>query len=203
MSDNISPKVVKEEHSLPVLTENLYARIPQYLIFSLTLTTMAVLLLIGIDKFYYYSASESARERFEKQSGAKDIITLIFSAQTTLVCFTLGFYLSRSESKVADNKDSNDNNIQLSESNSSNITFTSNLLKSMDEAESEYQQLLSEERYAEAAELAGNIYKMYEKNTEALKSQRDTDEYISAVSWSSYWKLRQDIYESRSNLIND
>lgn len=198
VQERIFPQVVQEMSSLPILKESTFAFIARFLAFSLTSTIMLVLLLIGMDKYYYYSASDKAT--FKEQTGNKDIITFILATQTALVGFTLVFYFKKRDSKIAEPEKTD---VQFSEPKSSNITFTSKLLETMDEAESQYQHLLSEARYGEAAELAGNIYKMYEKNIESLKSQRDTDEYISAVSWSSYWKLRQDIYKSRSNLIND
>jgi hypothetical protein len=73
-----------------------------------------------------------------------------------------------------------------------------NLLIPMDEASQRYAQLLSEEKYAEASQIADSIYQMYETNVKSLKSRSESDEYISAVSWSSYWKLRRDLYHSRS-----
>jgi len=75
-----------------------------------------------------------------------------------------------------------------------------NLLIPMDEASQRYAQLLSEEKYAEASQIADSIYQMYETNVKSLKSRPETDEYISAVSWSSYWKLRRDLYKSRNEV---
>jgi hypothetical protein len=77
-----------------------------------------------------------------------------------------------------------------------------NLLIPMDEASQRYAQLLSEERYPEASQIADSIYQMYETNVESLRSRPESDEYISAVSWSSYWKLRRDLYKSRSLTID-
>lgn len=72
------------------------------------------------------------------------------------------------------------------------------LLIPMDEASQIYEQLVSERKYAEASQVADKIYQMYEKNVESLKYDQDSNEYINAVAWSSYWKLRRDLYKSRS-----
>ena len=73
-----------------------------------------------------------------------------------------------------------------------------NLLIPMDEASQRYAQLLSEEKYTEAAEVADLIYQMYENHVKSLKLHQGSDEYINAIAWSSYWKLRRDLYHSRS-----
>ena len=73
-----------------------------------------------------------------------------------------------------------------------------NLLIPMDEASQRYAQLLSEEKYTEAAEVADLIYQMDENHVQSLKFHQGSDEYINAIAWSSYWKLRRDLYHSRS-----
>ena len=64
-------------------------------------------------------------------------------------------------------------------------TSKPNLLIPMDEASQRYAQLLSEEKYAEASQIADSIYQMYETNVKSLKSRSESDEYIGAVSWLS------------------
>lgn len=75
-----------------------------------------------------------------------------------------------------------------------------NLLTPMDEASRRYDKFISEEKYSEASQIADSIYKMYEDNVESLKSRSDSDEYINVVAWSSYWKLRRDLYKSRNEV---
>lgn len=69
----------------------------------------------------------------------------------------------------------------------------------MDEADEQYSKLISEKKFAEASDLAGSIHDMFEKNIEALGFQQDSDEYQESIKWSSYWKLRRDIYKSYIN----
>ena len=71
------------------------------------------------------------------------------------------------------------------------------LLEVMDEAERKYFELIDKEDYIEASNLAKEIHEMYDNVVEALKHKQDSDEYISAIQWSSYWKLRQEIYKSK------
>ncbi len=77
-----------------------------------------------------------------------------------------------------------------------------NLLIPMDEASRQYDELINEKKYSEASQIADSIYKMYEKNVESLKSRSDSDEYLNAVAWSSYWKLRRDLYKTKSLVIS-
>jgi hypothetical protein len=84
-----------------------------------------------------------------------------------------------------------------------NFETKPDLLIPMDEASRRYDKFISEEKYSEASQIADSIYKMYEDNVESLKSRSDSDEYINAVAWSSYWKLRRDLYKSRSLTIDD
>ena len=83
-----------------------------------------------------------------------------------------------------------------------NFETKPDLLIPMDEASRRYDKFISEEKYSEASQIADSIYKMYEDNVESLKSRSDSDEYINAVAWSSYWKLRRDLYKSRSLTID-
>lgn len=83
-----------------------------------------------------------------------------------------------------------------------NFETKPDLLIPMDEASRRYDKFISEERYTEASQIADSIYKMYEDNVESLKFRSDSDEYINAVAWSSYWKLRRDLYKSRSLTID-
>ena len=83
-----------------------------------------------------------------------------------------------------------------------NFEIKPDLLIPMDEASRRYDEFISEEKYSEASQIADSIYKMYEDNVESLKSRSDSDEYINAVAWSSYWKLRRDLYKSRSLTID-
>jgi hypothetical protein len=81
-------------------------------------------------------------------------------------------------------------------------TLKPNLLIPMDEASRQYDRLVAEQRLSEASEIANSIYKMYEDNVESLKSRPESDEYINAIAWSSYWKLRRDLYKAKSPVIS-
>jgi hypothetical protein len=79
----------------------------------------------------------------------------------------------------------------------SSLDQKSPLLSGMDEGEKEYIRLLEEKRYAEAAMIAEDIHKMYERQVELLKFNPKSDDYLAAVAWSSYWHLRYNLYKSR------
>ena len=67
----------------------------------------------------------------------------------------------------------------------------------MDEAEKLYAQMIDEENYFEASQIARDIHEMYERVADSLKMKQDSDEYSDAIQWSSYWKIRQQTNERR------
>lgn len=75
-----------------------------------------------------------------------------------------------------------------------------NLIEAVDEASLLYERYIDERKYAEGARVADEIYKMYEKIAESLKHRPESDEYINAIAWSSYWKIRRDVYNSRRGI---
>ena len=58
-----------------------------------------VFIIIGVDKYYYYSASEAVKEKVKDQTGAKDLITLVLTIQSTLVAPAMYFYFGKRKSK--------------------------------------------------------------------------------------------------------
>ncbi len=74
-------------------------RLLQSLIYSLIGTIVGVFIIIGIDKYYYYSASDSMKQNFKEQTGTNDLITLVLTTQSTLVAGAIGFYFVKRDAK--------------------------------------------------------------------------------------------------------
>lgn len=89
----------QESPSLPILQERTRAYLARFLIYSLVGTVAAVFITIGVDKYYYYSASDAAKEKIKDQTGAKDLITLVLTTQSTLVAAAIGFYFGTRDTK--------------------------------------------------------------------------------------------------------
>lgn len=107
-SDDVKPKEfsistlanpAQESPTLPVLQERTRAYLARFLIYSLVVTVAAVFITIGVDKYYYYSATDAAKEKIKDQTGAKDLITLVLTTQSTLVAAALGFYFGTRDSR--------------------------------------------------------------------------------------------------------
>lgn len=87
----------KELPSLPILQETTRSHLAKFLIYSFVGTVFAVFLTIGIDKYFYYSATDKAN--FKEQTGAKDLINLVLTTQSTLVAAAIGFYFGTRDTK--------------------------------------------------------------------------------------------------------
>ena len=105
-SEDVAPKKflaatlanpAQEGASLPILQERTRAHLARFLIYSFVGTVFAVFLVIGIDKYFYYSASDKAN--FKEQTGAKDLINLVLTTQSTLVAAAIGFYFGTRDAK--------------------------------------------------------------------------------------------------------
>lgn len=59
----------KELPSLPILQETTRAHLAKFLVYSFVGTVLAVFITIGIDKFFYYTASN--KNDFKDQTGTK------------------------------------------------------------------------------------------------------------------------------------
>ena len=84
---------------LPVMQEETRAKLAKYLIYGWAATIIAVFVIILGDKYIYYSTPNLERANIKDQTGAKDLITLVLTTQSTLVGAAIGFYFGTRDTK--------------------------------------------------------------------------------------------------------
>jgi hypothetical protein len=89
----------KEGKPLAVMQEETRANLAKYLVGGWAITTLLVLLLVAGEKFAYYRLPDNERANIRDQTGAKDLITLVLTTQSTLVGAAIGFYFGTRETK--------------------------------------------------------------------------------------------------------
>ena len=97
---NLLPKekLLKLEN-LPLIQEDTRSDLAKWLVRGFVVTMSGIFLIILIDKFFYYSASDTTKEKIKDQTGTKDLVSLILTAQSSLVGAAIGFYFGIRENK--------------------------------------------------------------------------------------------------------
>lgn len=96
-SDSLFPLV---DIPIPVRQEITRSELAKWLVMSFVGTVAGVFVLILFDKVYYISASDSAKDKMkDQQTGTKDLISLVLTAQSSLVGAAIGFYFGTRETK--------------------------------------------------------------------------------------------------------
>ncbi|WP_286396712.1 hypothetical protein [Pseudanabaena mucicola] len=85
--------------NLPLIQEETRARLAKWLVRGFVATIVGIFLIILIDKIFYYSASDTTKEKIKDQTGTKDLVSLILTAQSSLVGAAIGFYFGLRENK--------------------------------------------------------------------------------------------------------
>jgi hypothetical protein len=76
--------------------------------------------------------------------------------------------------------------------------FNSKVFAELEEPSRLYQKYLDRKDYAKAYAVANNAYNACEAIVNSLDSKNDRKTYLSAVAWSSYWKLKRDLYADQN-----
>ena len=84
---------------LPLIQEETRSKLAKWLVAGFVATMAGIFLIILIDKIYYYSASDVTKEKIKDQTGTKDLVSLILTAQSSLVGAAIGFYFGIRENK--------------------------------------------------------------------------------------------------------
>jgi hypothetical protein len=92
-----SANLAEESPPLPILQERTRSHLAKFLIYSFVGTVVAVFITIGIDKYFYYTASD--KKDFKDQTGTKDLINLVLTTQSTLVAAAIGFYFGTRDTR--------------------------------------------------------------------------------------------------------
>jgi len=91
-------KLFKLEN-LPLIQEQTRSELAKWLVRGFVITMGGIFVIILVDKLFYYSASDATKEKIKDQTGTKDLVSLILTAQSSLVGAAIGFYFG-----VRDNK---------------------------------------------------------------------------------------------------
>jgi hypothetical protein len=85
--------------NLPLIQEDTRSDLAKWLVRGFVATIVGIFLIILIDKIFYYSASDTTKEKIKDQTGTKDLVSLILTAQSSLVGAAIGFYFGIRENK--------------------------------------------------------------------------------------------------------
>ncbi len=85
--------------NLPVLQEQTRSYLAKFLVGGFVLTMVGIFAVIFVDKFFYYSASDTTKEKIKDQTGTKDLLSLVLTAQSSLVGAAIGFYFGTRDNK--------------------------------------------------------------------------------------------------------
>jgi hypothetical protein len=90
-------ELTKELEPLSYVQEKTRSQLAKRLVHGFIGTVVGIFLIIVIDKFFYYTSSD--KDKFKEQTGAKDLITLVLTTQSTLVAAAIGFYFGTRDTK--------------------------------------------------------------------------------------------------------
>jgi len=96
-SDSLFPLVHMD---IPTRQEITRSELAKWLVISFVSTMAGIFALILFDKTYYIFASDSAKDKLkDQQTGTKDLISLVLTAQSSLVGAAIGFYFGTRETR--------------------------------------------------------------------------------------------------------
>ncbi len=85
------------EQPLSYVQEKTRSQLAKRLVHGFIGSIVGIFLIIAIDKFFYDTSSD--KDKFKEQTGAKDLITLVLTTQSTLVAAAIGFYFGTRDTK--------------------------------------------------------------------------------------------------------